>query len=157
MELGINFNAFVVGPGGCFTAYRDVIFSPEIIDGVMFAGAWNQKQSALIKEFYDEFVSRYTETAVDWWGHIYYWAGYQFLEQAIEKAGTLDQQKIRDVMASEKFDTCLGPTWFDDLRRLAKECHPGEIGQWQDGVAEVIDPVKRTAEPVYPKPDWPTP
>jgi len=157
IELGINFNAFLVGPGGCFTVYRDVIFGPELINGVMFEGAWSPKQSAGIKEFYDEFVSRYTETAVDAWGHIYYWAGYQFLEKAIEKAGTLDQEKIRDIMAKEKFDTCLGLTWFDSMRRLARECHPGEIGQWQNGVAEVIDPDTRTAPPVYPKPAWPTP
>ena len=32
----------------------------------------------------------------------------------------------------------------------------GQIGQWQNGVIEVIDPGdKRTAAPVYPKPPWP--
>ncbi len=34
--------------------------------------------------------------------------------------------------------------------------HPGEVGQWQNGVFEVIDPDKRrTAKPIYPKPEWP--
>jgi hypothetical protein len=32
---------------------------------------------------------------------------------------------------------------------------PGEVGQWQNGSWEVIDVgVKRTAKPVYPKPEW---
>jgi hypothetical protein len=36
--------------------------------------------------------------------------------------------------------------------------HPGEIGQWQNGVFEVIDPgKKRTAEPIFPKPPWQPP
>ncbi len=157
VELNINFNAFLVGPGGCFTVYRDAIFSADLIDGVMFEGAWSPKQSAGAKEFYDDFVALYTETALDVWGHIYYWAGYQFFEKAIEEAGTLDQEKIKDIMATEKFETCLGLTWFDSLRRIARECHPGEIGQWQNGVAEVIDPDTRTAAPVYPKPDWDSP
>ena len=40
-------------------------------------------------------------------------------------------------MATEKFNTILGPTWFKG-RLLAKESHPGEIGQWQKGVFEVV-------------------
>ena len=71
-------------------------------------------------------------------------------------AGTLDQAVIRDIMETQTFETCLGPTWFDDLHRLAKECHPGEIAQWQNGVWEVIGPTdKATAEAWYPKPPWP--
>jgi hypothetical protein len=36
--------------------------------------------------------------------------------------------------------------------------HPGEIGQWQNGKWEVIDPgKKRTAKPIYPKPEWQPP
>jgi branched-chain amino acid transport system substrate-binding protein len=59
-------------------------------------------------------------------------------------------------MAKEKFNTALGPTWFDEKKRLAKECHPGEWGQWQKGEWEVILPKnKATARPLYPKPAWP--
>ena len=59
-------------------------------------------------------------------------------------------------MATTTFDTALGPYWYDQNQYLAAECHPGEIGQWQSGIFEVIDPgVKRTAPPEYPKPNWP--
>jgi branched-chain amino acid transport system substrate-binding protein len=158
--LGINFNAIILGPGGCFNAFIDS-FGP-VANGVMFEGAWNCQSSAGAAEFCDKFIPLYGQGIVDWWGHLPYYGGLQFLEQAIEAAGTLDQTAIRDVMATETFDTVLGPTWFtmfgDGGGLLAKECYAGQIGQWQDGVPEVIDPGEnRTADPVYPKPDWPPP
>ena len=45
------------------------------------------------------------------------------------------------------------PYWYDK-RRLSVN-HPGEIGQWQNGIFEVIDKgEKRTAPPIL-KPAWP--
>ena len=39
---------------------------------------------------------------------------------------------------------------------MAKESHPGEVGQWINGVYEVVGPFdKATADWVYPKPNWP--
>jgi hypothetical protein len=56
-------------------------------------------------------------------------------------------------MAKETFDTALGPFWYD--KRQISVNHPGEWGQWQNGVFEVIDPgEKRTAPPIV-KPAWP--
>jgi branched-chain amino acid transport system substrate-binding protein len=93
----------------------------------------------------------------DGWGHPFYWAALEFWKQAIEKAGTLNQDKIRDILAKEKFDTVMGPTWFEN-GLLAKEAHLAEIGQWQNGEYEVIGPKdKATAEMIYPKPEWPAP
>jgi branched-chain amino acid transport system substrate-binding protein len=160
IALGINFNAVLLGPGGCFTMFRDS-FGPAA-EGVMFEGAWNCKSSPAAAEFCDKFIGRYGEAIVDWWGHLPYYGGLQFFEQAIEKAGTLDQAAIRDIMATSTFDTVLGPTWFDMFGDggglLDVACYAGQIGQWQSGVAEVIDPgEKRTAEPIYPKPAWPAP
>ena len=120
-------------------------------------GAWNCKSSPAAAEFCDKFIARWGEAILDWWGHLPYYGGLQFLEQAIEKAGTLDQTKVRDVMATETFETVLGPTWFEG-GLLAVDCYAGQIGQWQSGVFEVIDPGEnRTADPIYPKPAWPAP
>jgi len=125
------------------------------VEGVMGGGAWNAKTSPGAKELVEKYKARFG-VEPDYWGGLYYWSSLQALQQAIEKAGTLDQKKIRDIMATEKFNTALGPYWYDKNRYLAKECHPGEIGQWQKGVFEVIDPgKKRTAPPEYPKPPWP--
>jgi ABC-type branched-subunit amino acid transport system substrate-binding protein len=165
VAMGINFNAILLGPGGCFTVFPYVVFSPEIAEGVMFEGAWNCSSTPGAAAFCDEFIAKFGEVTVDWWGHLPYQAGVEFLQQAIVAAGTLDQPTIRDVMATSTFDTVLGPTWFDMFGDggglLAIECYAGQIGQWQNGTAEVIDPPnqygnKRTADPVYPKPDWPT-
>lgn len=162
IELGINFDAILLGPGGCFAVFPLVCGGPEAVDGVMFEGAWNTKSSPAAAEFYDRFSALYPPEIADWWGHLFYYAGVQFFEQAIEEAGTLDQSVIREVMATSTFDTVLGPTWFDQFDGggclLAVECHPGQIGQWQNGYPEVIGPKdKATAEPIYPKPDWPAP
>ncbi|MFC2069685.1 amino acid ABC transporter substrate-binding protein [Chloroflexota bacterium] len=151
--LDINFDAIVCGPGVCFAAFPG-IFGPAA-EGVMGFGAWNNKSSPAAQEFYDKFVEVNGVEILDWWGHLHYYGGLQFFEQAIEKAGTLDQAVIRDIMATETFDTVLGPTWFDG-GLLAIECYAGQVGQWQNGIFEVIDPgSKRTAPPVIPKADWP--
>jgi branched-chain amino acid transport system substrate-binding protein len=155
MELGINFNAFLItvlpfSPN----LYRDT-FGAAAVEGVMGGGAWNAKTSPGAKELVDKFVARF-KVEPDYWGGLYYWSSLQHFQQAIEKAGTLNQKKIRDVMAKEKFNTALGPFWYDKDRYFVN--HPGEIGQWQKGVFEVIDVgPKRTAKPLYPKPAWPKP
>jgi branched-chain amino acid transport system substrate-binding protein len=153
LELGIDFKAFFITVTPFSPSlYRDTFGAP-VVEGVMGGGAWNVKTSPGAKEFVDKFVKRFG-TEPDYWGGLYYWSSLQHFQQAIEKAGTLDQKKIREVMAKEKFETALGPFWYDENRYFVN--HPGEIGQWQNGVFEVIDPgEKRTAPPLYPKPAWP--
>ena len=77
------------------------------------------------------------------------------MQQAIEEAGTLDQTKIRDIMATKTYQTALGP--FNFTKNIFLN-HPGEVGQWQNGAWEIIDVgKKRTAKPMYPKPAWQPP
>jgi branched-chain amino acid transport system substrate-binding protein len=153
LELGINFNAlFITVTPFSPNLYRDT-FGVNTVEGVIGGGAWNAKSSPGAKVFVDKFVVRFGMEP-DYWGGLYYWSSLQHFQQAIEKAGTLNQKKIRDIMARERFDTALGPFWYDKDRYFVN--HPGEIGQWQNGVFEVIDPgEKRTAPPLYPKPAWP--
>lgn len=154
MELGINFNAFHCNVGPCFVWFPGA-FGPAA-EGITGGGAWNQKTSAGAREFLKKFKAKYGEKApVDYWGQLFYYSSVQFFEQAIEKAGTLDQKKIRDIMATSKFNTAMGPTWFEG-GFIAHDAHPGEIGQWQKGTFEVIGrEAKATAPMLYPKPDWP--
>ena len=150
MELGFNPKLMIFGPGICYTFIKDIF--GEAAEGLMSWGAWNERSTPESQEL----VDRIGVDNVDWWGHNLYYAGTQMLEMAVEKAGTLDQAVIRDVMATETFNTVLGPTYYDENRMLAEECHTGEVGQWQDGKFEVIGPKnKATADPVYPKPAWP--
>jgi branched-chain amino acid transport system substrate-binding protein len=153
MELGYNPKVFLTGPGANFGFYH-AIFGPAV-EGVMCFATWNCKQSAAAKALCDKLYKGKPEALNDWWGHVLYWAGMEFWKQAVEKAGTLDQKKIRDIMASSTFNTILGPTHYTN-GLMAKESHTGEIGQWQKGTMEVIGPkAKATAKPLYPKPKWP--
>jgi len=154
--IGYNPKAFLLGPGGNFEVYKK-IFGADVIEGVMGEGAWNAKSSPAHADFVKRYTARYDPGTLDWWGHDVYWAGLECFKEAIEKAGTLDHKKIRQVLVSEKFNTILGETWFEN-QMLARECYAGQIGQWQKGIFEVIDPgPKRTAAPIYPKPAWPPP
>jgi branched-chain amino acid transport system substrate-binding protein len=152
IELGYNPKAWVGGPGVNFGFYH-TSFGP-MVEGVLGFTTFSPKQSPVAQELADTLYAGKPEDIQDPWGHPLYWAGLECWKQAIEKAGTLDQDKIRDVLTNEKFQTVLGPTWFEN-GLLAKDCHTGEIGQWQDGLFEVVGPKDQaTAELVYPKPAW---
>jgi branched-chain amino acid transport system substrate-binding protein len=154
MELGFNPKAWVGGPGVNFGFYHTA-FGPAA-DGVVGFSAFSPKQSDAAAALAEKLYAGKPEELQDFWGHPLYWAGLEAWKQAIEKAGTLDQERIRDILATEQFETVLGTTWFEN-GLLSKDCHTGEIGQWQDGVYEVIGPKEHaTAEMVYPKPEWPT-
>ncbi|MCX6070226.1 MAG: amino acid ABC transporter substrate-binding protein [Chloroflexi bacterium] len=154
MGLGFNPKAWLGGPGVNFGFFHTA-FGPAV-EGIMGFDGYSPKQSPALKELADKLYTGKPEDIQDWWGHPFYWAGLQIWKQAIEKAGSLDQEAIRNIVATEHFETVLGDTWFDK-GLLAKECHMAEIGQWQNGVFEVVGPVEHaTAEVVYPKPDWPT-
>jgi branched-chain amino acid transport system substrate-binding protein len=154
MEIGFNPKVFEANVGPFALWFRDM-FGADKINGLIGGGAWSPKQSPAAQDLYDRIIDKFGTDGIDLWGNLYYWGALQFFEQAIEKAGTLDQKAIRDIMATEKFDTALGPTWYDSKKRLARECHPGEWGQWQNGEWEVILPTdKATAAPMFPKPAW---
>ena len=156
IALGINFKVFHLNIGPAYGWFPDMF--GEAAEGIMTIGAWNCKSSPGAKEFCDKFIARYGEKAVNWYGNLLYWGSLEFFEQAIEKAGTLNQEKIRDVMAHETFDTVLGPTWFEENGRLSPECHAGEIGQWQNGAFEVVARKEKATTPaLIPKPAWPEP
>jgi branched-chain amino acid transport system substrate-binding protein len=152
IELGINFKVFALSVGPAFTFYRNA-WGANTVEGIIGGGAWNPKSSPGAKQFAEHYKEVAGEEMGNYWGSIYFYSAMQHFKQAVEKAGTLDQKKIRDIMAKEKFDTALGPYGYDD--RQISVNHPGEWGQWQNGLFEVIDTgEKRTAAPII-KPAWP--
>ena len=164
IALGINFDAMVLSWGANFQYFYDTFGT--MTEGIIGLGAWNEDTSAAAAAFAADMIAMHGRDKMDWWGQLYYYAGLQCFQQAIERAGILDQSVIRDILATEHFTTVLGDTWFEDANGnhpitaggglLAVECHPGQIGQWQSGIFEVIDMgPNRTAVPIYPKPNWP--
>ena len=148
-----NPDVILFGPGACFEVFYQIY--GENSEGVMGWGAWNEKSSDKLKDLAERLIAHQGgERNVDWWGMAIYYAGLEALEQAIEKAGTLDHDKIKDILATEKFDTVVGELWFEN-GGVPAECYPGQVGQWQNGIFEVVAPTdKATNDPLIPKPKW---
>ncbi len=160
--IALNYNpkALLIGPG-CNFGFFPGIFGAAL-EGVFGEGAWNAKSSPALAAYADKArVAVGGEGNMDYWGSNLYYATLQYFQQAIEKAATLDTDAILKVYRTSHFQTILGDTWWDIKGEaggglLPQECYAGQIGQWQSGIFEVVDPgTKRTAAPIYPKPAWP--
>jgi ABC-type branched-subunit amino acid transport system substrate-binding protein len=154
MTQGYNPKGVLMDVGGNFGFYHTTF--KDAVNGVMAFASWSPKLSPEMKAAWDTLYAGKPEDAQDWWGASFYVAGLEFFQQAVEKAGTLDQKVIRDVMATSHFKTVLGDTWYTN-GLLAKEAHPAEIGQWQNGTMELVGGNQTTADLIYPKPAWPAP
>jgi branched-chain amino acid transport system substrate-binding protein len=152
--LGYNPKFFQNGVGTQFSGYRDA-FGAAGVDGVFGQWALTPKMPYKgAKEYFEAYKKKFGKEA-PFGGDAGAYASLQVLEQAIQKVGDLDRVKIRDVIAKETFDTIMGPVKFVNGVNIQ---WPGDIGQWQKGVYEVMMPKKyRTAKPLFPKPNWPAP
>jgi branched-chain amino acid transport system substrate-binding protein len=152
--LGYNPKFFQNGVGTQFPAYRDA-YGAAGVDGVCGNWALTPKMPYPgAKEFFDGYKKMFNQEAA-MGGEPAAYASLQILEQAIKKVGDLNREKIRDVIAKDTFDTVIGPMRFEKGVNVQ---WPGDIGQWQKGVYEVVMPKQfRTAAPLYPKPNWPAP
>ena len=164
MALGYNPKAMILGPGANFGFYLTA-FGPAT-EGVCAFATFNRKQSPEMNELVDKLYGGKPVDVQNGWGADLFWGALDFWKQAIEKTGTLDQKVLRDAFATEHFNTVLGDTyytvWGNGGALLAKETHQGEIGQWQNGILEVVGGgpwpnTKLTADFMYPKPAWPAP
>lgn len=155
IQLNYSPRGVLIGPGGASQWFATMF--GDAIEGVMFEGAWSINSSPEAKAYYErleEFMG--SNENLDHWGAIIYRAQLEFLQQAIEEAGTLDQAKIAEVMRTAHYKTTMSPDTFFTNQIFDVSSYAGQIGQWQSGVAEVVDVGdKRTAAPIYPKPAWP--
>jgi branched-chain amino acid transport system substrate-binding protein len=155
IEVGFNPKLFYATIGVAFSPYRKV-FGAATVEGMMGAGAWNPDVPyAGAREFWDRMVAYAGADNTDWYGNAFSYAANQVLQQAIEKTGSIDREKLKEAMATETFNTVLGPVKFVNQFNIQS---PGEVGQWQNGEFEIVaGKDKRTAQPIYPKPPWPKP
>ena len=97
-------------------------------------------------EFHEKFVKAYKEEP-SYHAATAYAAG-QILEAAVTKAGSLDRDKVRDVLASMETMSIMGRYGVDRTGKQVK--HFNFITQWQNGKKEVVWPEDlRTAKPVF--------
>ena len=159
IALDYNPKLFMTGPGANFGFYHDA-FGPAV-EGVTCFASWHPEVSPEQAALADKLYKGKPEAIQDWWGHCYYWAGLEFFQQAIEEAGTLNQEKIKDLMAVKTYKTVLGDTRYNTVNDppsrglMSKDSQPAQIGQWQNGVIELVGGNVTTSDLIYPKPAWP--
>jgi len=169
---GVSSDSYSMGAWGDYTR--------ETLTGVMGLGAWNEKSGPGAKEYNDLFRGYWTEKELfwldedglpsgnelpvyqDWWIDICCYSALQVLQRAVESAGELDENGminnstlITYINSGAVFDTAMNPALKFEDNRPAGDMFAGNIGQWQNGVFEVVDADhRRTADPLYPKPQW---
>jgi branched-chain amino acid transport system substrate-binding protein len=150
---GVQFNPpflfQLVGP--TIAAYGQA-FGPAT-EGIAAMGHWSPKGGwPGAKEFEERYVNKW-KIRPDYLDSSLSYVGCEIIEQAIEKAGTLDREKIRDAIANSEFTTINGPIRFTGTENMVT---PAMILQYQKGDLEIIwPPQTATAKPLYPKPSWP--
>jgi branched-chain amino acid transport system substrate-binding protein len=154
-EIGYSPNLLLGSVGVAFPIYPQVAGGTDVIEGVMGTGAWNPNVDAPdARGYFDRHVAMFGAEPDRWASAACYATG-QVLQQAIEQAGTLDGTAVRDAIATGEFETILGNVYFEGQ---INQTYPGSIGQWQNGEFEIVAPAEnRTADIIYPKPDWPSP
>jgi branched-chain amino acid transport system substrate-binding protein len=129
----------------------------DAVQGMTSEGAWNRDFSPGSAEFYDAFEAAYSREPA--WDTAITWASLQMLEEVICQVG-LDREAQREYLATNTFDTIYGKVKFTDQYNLPvgdpEGANPPVLGQWQDGVFQVIWPADLRSTPlIFPKPDWP--
>ncbi|MGP3956854.1 amino acid ABC transporter substrate-binding protein [Nonomuraea sp. 3N208] len=121
-------------------------------EGVFYTVSWNEKATTPLNA---EFVAAYrkahdaapAEDAAD------AFAAAQVLQAAVEKVGTIDQDKIKDWLHTNTVQTLLGPlSWKENGEPKGSFL----LAQWQGGKVEVVGPPELATSKtvVNPKPGW---
>jgi branched-chain amino acid transport system substrate-binding protein len=146
---GYNPKVFYTAVGTAFAEYGGAF--KDKVQGVMGIGGWDPSLPGA-QDYYKRQVA-VTGHAPDGWASPATYASLQILQQAIEKAGTLDHKKIIDTIANGgPWDTISGPI---DMKTHIRETQWG-AGQWQGGQFVGIAPTSMPgAKPaIFPKPAW---
>jgi branched-chain amino acid transport system substrate-binding protein len=149
--LGFNPKIFYAGVGVAFPIYKKRF--GDATAGVISLGGVNASSDRV-----KDYIARHAKVVgqePDRWASLATYASLQALQQAIEKAGTIDRKAVAKELASGSFDTILGTFSFDKESRKI----PGlfAVGQWQSGEFVGLFPTDKegAAKPTFPKPDWP--
>jgi branched-chain amino acid transport system substrate-binding protein len=144
---GFNPKVFYTAVGTAFPLFRGKFGANA--EGVLGIGGWNPDSDAM-----RAYIKRHVElnkNEPDRWASSCCYAGLQVLQQAIEKAGSLDKAATIKAIASGTFNTIVGPVRFADNIRVGG----WYVGQWQDGDFLGVNPAQPGAKAVrFPKPAW---
>ena len=146
--VGFNPKLMYVAIGGVFPTYRAKF--GDKVNGILAYGGvdWNAPGVADYRKAHKDILDSDQIDA----GAVNVYSGLQVVQQAIESVGEIDRKKIRDVIASGKFQTVWGELNYVNQRNA----NPWAVGQWQNGEIVGLFPANKPgAKPLlFPKPVW---
>lgn len=155
MDLGFSPRIMIMGPGSQYPLVMVPAFGLEAITGIIeyhgFEVDFNSTPQLLA------LAERYKEAVGGWPGAntIAAYVCHDVLFKAVEKVG-LDREKIRDALATETFDTVLGPAKWNWEKVYLDVPGAGYLCQWQgEEMLKVVWPLDRASAEWIPKPQWP--
>jgi branched-chain amino acid transport system substrate-binding protein len=122
-------------------------------DYVCHSGGWDYHLNLPgVKKFNDDYKAAYGGFPEPPTGSAYVCV--QVLADALERAGTLNRDKVRDAMAATNVMTIMGPMKFKaNGRGEGKYLHT--MSQWQNGQDQLVWPKDQASAPLaYPMPPW---
>jgi len=134
----------------------------DVAEGVLTQMSWHwELPFEGVKEFTEKFKARYGEYPRHWSAFPY--AACQVIKAAIEKAGTLDNEKIRETLLTMKnIPTIVGPVTYGDWTNpMGQKLYQINLNgrnlvlQIQKGQMRIVIPRKySTVEIMFPWPGW---
>lgn len=144
-KIGWHPKVYYASVGPAMQAFYERL--KEDADGVFSSSQWEPyTRFPNSRKFTDSFLKNY-KTMPSYHAAAAYAAG-QILESAVKKTGSLDKEKLRDVLSSMDTMTVVGRYGVDKTGLQIK--HFNLIIQWQKGKKEIVWPEElRTAKPIF--------
>jgi branched-chain amino acid transport system substrate-binding protein len=164
-ELNINPRVLIMTGPGASTRDFYLRFDNATREGIIYWTNMYPDMDPVLKSFWNEYVNRYGYAPVpDMHGLVY--KSCLIFKSAIEKAGSLDYKKVKEVLDKESFEIPFGP--FSRVRFVNQTIDPPFLVwlQYQGGEARPIFitygrypdirflDVPYLAPYIYPKPVW---
>lgn len=146
--VGFNPKVFYTAIGTVFPVFKERF--GENTEGVLGLGGVSVELPATA-----EYRKRHREMfnrEADYNGSAVTYATLQVLQQAIERAGTVDRKAVMNEIANGSFETVVGPIKLQN--RMWMEA--ASVGQWQGEHLHPIEPsdLKGAKPIIFPKPEW---
>jgi branched-chain amino acid transport system substrate-binding protein len=129
---GFTPKVFYTAVGTAFPAFKQKF--GDTAEGHFGIGGWDPSVPGA-QDYFDRHVA-VTGQEPDRWASPLTYASLQMLQQAIEKVGEIDRERITEVLANDTFDTIVGPIKLEGNRLVPQWW----VGQWQDGDFKGVAP-----------------
>lgn len=148
-ELGLTatFQFLEIGPTEPFFVSK----FGDNLDGIVTLGHWSPDQAKWpkAKPFFEAYKAKFKE-APDYLDSVSSYMSAEILAAAVAKVG-LDKAKIRNMIATETFETINGPVKFKGPANVGT---PNAFVQMQKGVAQIVYPPEIATSKFQPKAPW---